>query len=171
MTRVVVVCTGGGGGGAACVVVVCTGGGGGGAACVVVVGAGVVLATVGTTVACTFWADGLAWWCFLALCAGFALAAVVVVVAAVGVDCVVEVLVVAAARWLDVDEEAPHALTTKMSNEAANAMRSCFMADSLTPRIWWLTWKDAPHPGLLPGRSGSVAARYPTGPGADFPGI
>jgi hypothetical protein len=57
------------------------------------------------------------------------------------------VLLVAAALWLDVDEEAPQALTISMSRTAANAMRRCFMADSLTPRIWWLTSKDANRRG------------------------
>ncbi len=154
----VVVCTGGGGGGggAACVVVVCTGGGGGGgAACVVVVGTGgvVLLGAVGTAVARALCTACWPFSCFLALCLCFGLAAVVVVVAA-GVDLVVEVLVVAAALWLEVDEEAPHALTISMSRTAANAMRRCFMADSLTPRIWWLICKDATHHGLLPGRFG-----------------
>src|SRR5690348_11123101 len=105
VTCVVVVCTGGGGGGAACVVVVCTGGGGGGAACVVVVAGVVLLGAVGTAFACPFCGAGL-WWCFLALCFGLAVVVVVaVVVAVVGVDWVAEVLVVAAALWLEVDDE------------------------------------------------------------------
>jgi hypothetical protein len=87
-----VVVGGGGGGGAACVVVV-GGGGGGGAACVVVVGGGVLLGAVGTAVARALCAACLPFTCRLALCAGFGLAFVVVVV---GVDWVVEVLVLAA---------------------------------------------------------------------------
>jgi hypothetical protein len=93
-----VVVGGGGGGGAACVVVV--GGGaacvvvaGGGAACVVVVGGGVLLGAVGTAVARALCAACLPFTCRLALCAAFGLAFVVVVV---GVDWVVEVLVLAA---------------------------------------------------------------------------
>jgi hypothetical protein len=83
---------------------------------------------------------------------GFGLAAVVaVVVVGVGVDAVVEVLVVAAALWLDVDDDEPHALTISMSRTAARAIRRYLMTDSLTPRIWWLVFKDATHPGLLPG--------------------
>jgi two-component system, OmpR family, response regulator ResD len=140
-----VVVGGGGGGGAACVVVVCTVGGGGGiawvvAAWVVVVGVGVTLGAVGTAVACPFCGAGLAWWCrFLALCLGFGLAALVVVVA--GVDWVVEVVLVAAALWLEVDDEAPQALTTNTSNAALRAVRRSLMA----------ICKDATHLGLLPG--------------------
>jgi hypothetical protein len=128
---VVVVCRvvvgGGGGGGAAWVVVVCAGGGGGGggAAWVVVVCSDVVPGVGGTAVACALCAAGLAWWCrFLALCLGFGLAALVVVVA--GVDWVVEVLV-AAALWLEVDDEAPQALTTNTSSTAPSAMGRCLM--------------------------------------------
>jgi hypothetical protein len=125
---VVVVCRvvvgGGGGGGAACVVVVCTGGGGGGAAWVVVVGAGVGLGAVGTALACPFCGASLAWWCFLAVCLGFGLAALVVVA---GVDWVVDVLVVAAALWLEVDDAAPQALTTNTSSTAPSALRRSLM--------------------------------------------
>jgi hypothetical protein len=88
-----VVVGGGGGGGAACVVVV-GGGGGGGAACVVVVGGGVLLGAVGTAVARALCAACLPFTCRLVLCAAFGLALAVVVV--VGVDWVVEVLVLAA---------------------------------------------------------------------------
>lgn len=157
MTCVVVVCTGGGGGGAACVVVVCTGGGGGGgAACVVVVctGVGVLLGAVGTAVARALWTACRPFSCFLALCLGFGLAAVVVVAGA-GVDWVVDVLLVAAALWFEVDDEAPQALTMSMSRTAARAMRRYLMTDSPTPRIWWLVFKDANPRGLLPGKSGS----------------
>lgn len=129
MTCVVVVCTGGGGGGgAACVVVVCTGGGGGGAACVVLVAAGVVLGAVGTAV--TRALCNACWPCScclaLCLCLGFGFTVVVAVVA--GVDWVVEVLAGAAALLLEVDEEAPQALTINTSRTAANAMRRCVMA-------------------------------------------
>ena len=107
-------------------VVVCTGGGGGGAAWVVVVGVGggVLLEAVGTAVADPFCGAGLAWWCFVALCLGFGLAVVVVVV---GVAWVVEVLVVAATLRLEVDEEAPQALTTNTSSTAPRAVRRFLM--------------------------------------------
>jgi hypothetical protein len=72
-----------GGGGVTCVVVVCTGGGGGGAACVVVVGVGVLLGAVGTAVARALWAACLPLSFRVALCVGFGLGLVVVVV---GVD-------------------------------------------------------------------------------------
>jgi hypothetical protein len=91
---------------------------------VAVVGAGVLLGAVGTAFACPFCGAGL-WWCLVS-CLGFGFAAVVVVVA--GVDWVVEVVAGAAALWVEVDEEAPHALTINTSRTAANAMRRCFMA-------------------------------------------
>jgi DNA-binding response OmpR family regulator len=69
----------------------------------------------------------------------FGLAALVVVVE--DVDWVVEVLVAAAALWLEVDEEAPHALRIRTSSTAPRAMRRSLIATS----------KDATHPGLLPG--------------------
>jgi hypothetical protein len=69
---------------------------------------------------------------------GFGLAALVVVAA--GVDWVVALVVVAAALWLEVDEEAPQALTRSARRTAAMAMRRCLMADSLTPRMWWLAF-------------------------------
>lgn len=124
-----------GGGGAACVVVV--GGGGGGAACVVVVGGGggVLVWVVGTVAALALCATGFACACRWALCAGLCLAMAVEVVA--GVDWVVEVvLVVAAALWVEVDDDAPHAATINVSRTAAGAMRRCLMVVSLAP---WCT--------------------------------
>jgi hypothetical protein len=146
-----VVVGGGGGGGAACVVVV-GGGGGGGAACVVVVvvGGGVLLGAVGTAVARALCAACLPFTCRLALCACFGFAFVVVVV---GVDWVVEVLVVAATLWLEVDEEPPQALTINTSTMAANAVRRCLI-------------------GVLPGppACGGLSARTPVAPGC-FPDL
>jgi hypothetical protein len=103
----------------------------------VVVGAGALLGAVGTALADPFCGAGLAWWCFLALCRCFGLAALVVVVA--GVDWVVDVLLVAAALWLEVvEEEAPQALTTKTSRTAPSAVRRCLMTYSQgrrSPRV------------------------------------
>jgi uncharacterized protein (DUF983 family) len=45
----------------------------------------------------------------------------------VGVDWVVGVLVVAATLWLELDEEAPQALTISASSPMASAMRRCLM--------------------------------------------
>ncbi len=170
-----VVVAGGGGGGAACVVV--AGGGaacvvvaGDGATCVVVAGGGVLLGAVGTAVAAALCAaalgaaalcaDGLACLCRLALCAGLGWALVVLVT---GVDWVVEVLLVAAAFWLEVDEDAPHALTINTSTTAAKAIRRCLMDVSPWPpgSVVRLTWEDAGRRGLLPGklRAGRSARR------------
>jgi hypothetical protein len=60
----------------------------------------------------------------------FGLAALVVVVVA-GVDWVVAAVVVAAALWLEVDDEAPQALTTNTTNTsstAPSALRRSLMA-------------------------------------------
>jgi hypothetical protein len=67
------------------------------------------------------------------LCFGGAVAVAVAVVVVVGVDWVVELVVLAAALWLEVDEEAPQALTTSMSRTAGNATRRSFMAVSQAP--------------------------------------
>jgi two-component system, OmpR family, response regulator ResD len=152
-----VVVGGGGGGGAECVVV--AGGGaecvvvaGGGAEWVVVVGAGVLLGAVGTAVAAALCAAGLACaWRFLALCA-FGLALAVAVVVVVWVVAVVAVVagVVAAAPWLEVDEEAPQALTTNVSRTAATGMRAFLMGVT----------KDAARRGLLPGSEQPMNARF-----------
>jgi hypothetical protein len=128
---------------------------------VVVCIVGVVALVAVVVVACATGAAGLAWWCFLALCLGFGLAAVAVAVAVLVVVDVVGVVVVvaAAALWLEVDDEAPQALTINTSSEAPSAMRRCLMADSLTPRIWWLAFQDATRAGLLPGESRLCALR------------
>ena len=141
---VVVCCVVVGGGGAACVVVVGGGGAacvivvGGGAACVVVVGGGggVLVWVVEATVAVGLCATGFACACRLALCAGFAACLAVVVV--VVLDCVVVDVVgaVAAALWVEVDDDAPHAATINVSRTAAGAMRRCLMVVSLAP---WCT--------------------------------
>jgi hypothetical protein len=84
------------------------------------------------------------------------LAVVVVVVA----DWLVVVAgVVAATLWLELDEADPHALTISVSRTAASAMRRYLMADSLTPRIWWLAFKDANLPALLPATSPDLNRR------------
>lgn len=135
----VVVCwvvVGGGGGGVVCVavwvvvwVVVAGGGGGGGVVCVVVVvGGGAVVAV--WTVAGALCAAGFACGCRF----GLAALAVVVVVGVDGVDWVVEVGVVAATLWLEVDEAEPQALTTSVSSTAPSGMRRCLIGVSLAPR-------------------------------------
>jgi hypothetical protein len=117
-------------------------------ACVViVVGAGALLGAVGTALACPFCSAGL-WWCFLALCLGGGLTLVEVVV---GVDCVVVVLLVAAALWLEVDEDAPHALTINTSKTAPKAIRRCFMDVLPGP----------PGCGGLPARTPPTAGCFP----------
>ncbi|HEY4826107.1 MAG TPA: hypothetical protein VIH85_05040 [Solirubrobacteraceae bacterium] len=64
--------------------------------------------------------------------------AVVVVVADV---VVAEVVAAALVLWVEVDDDAPHALTMSVSRTAASGMRSCLMvvqdaaADGLLPRI------------------------------------
>jgi hypothetical protein len=62
------------------------------------------------------------------------------------VDVVEDVVVVAAAPavWVDVEVEdaAPHALTSRVSRTAASGMRSCFMLV-----------KDAVGHGLVPGEA------------------
>ena len=109
--------------------------GGGGAACVVVVGGGggVPVCVAGTAVAAAFCFAGFAWWCCFGLCAGLAAVVPVVVVAIIGVDCVVAVEEVTATLCEEVDEDDPQALTTSVSRMAASEMRSCLMVVSLPP--------------------------------------
>jgi hypothetical protein len=113
-------------------VVVVGGGGGGGEAWVVVVGGGaLVVCTVGTEAA--LWILGFGCACRLALCARLCLCLAGVLV--VAVDWVADVLVVAATLWLEVDEEEPHALTSKVSRTAPSVTRRYLMVVSLAPGL------------------------------------
>jgi len=70
-------------------------------------------------------------------------------VVVVGVLCVVEVAVVGATLWLEVDAEDPHALTSRVSRTAAIGMRRCLMVVS-RPLDVWLAMKDAAGCSLVP---------------------
>jgi hypothetical protein len=166
----VVVCGVVTGGGMTCVVA--GGGGGGGAACVVVVGGGGALVAVWaldavvTAALCAGFACGCAFGLGLA---GLAVVAEdVVVVAGGGVDWVALAGVVAAAVWLELDEAEPHALTISVSRTAAIGMRRCLIGVSLTPRMSWLTSKDAARRGFFPGNS-APGASPGFGDEAEFP--
>ena len=105
------------------IVAVVVAGGGGGVAAVCVV------ATVAVALGCARCLCLGLWAAFLAV------VAVVGVVALVGVVAVV-VVAGALAVWLEVEEAAPHALTSKASKTAAAGLRTNFMAVSLNPPVF-----------------------------------
>lgn len=160
---------GGGGGGAACVVIVSVVAGGGGGdvvVCVVIVsvvaggGGGEVVVCVATAVAAALrvLCAALARACCVFLRIGFAAGAGVV--AGVVGDALVVAAALAAVR-VEVDDDAPQALTSSVSSTANAGMRRCFIVVSLPPESVMCVSEDAGRRELLPASSRAVLPEPP----------